>query len=217
MKIQHDEKMVVNGRLTQIGCSFRVKTKTGGVRVAVFRCDCGTVKVMDHFNVKSTTQSCGCMTIEALKAGTHNINRTPKHGKTFTKTYHAWSNIIQRCTNENNEHFYNYGARGITVCEQWSKDFRQFLEDVGEAPSREHAIDRIDNSRGYEPGNVRWVTKKQNQRNRRNTVFVTHEGRTAPLTEFCEEFGVNPNNVRNRIVRGWSFERAITTPVRKST
>lgn len=88
-----------------------------------------------------------------------------KHGYEGSKTYTTWSAMKARCTNKNNDNYFNYGGRGITFCERWNK-FENFLEDMGERPE-DMELDRIDNEGNYESNNCRWVTKSQNALNRR--------------------------------------------------
>lgn len=83
--------------------------------------------------------------------------------------YGAWGQMIQRTTNPKNKDWDLYGGRGITVCMAWRCSFDKFLFDVGPKPEphHEYCLDRLDNSRGYEPGNVAWVTWSESNRNRR--------------------------------------------------
>jgi len=73
----------------------------------------------------------------------------------------------QRCNNPNDSDYQCYGGRGIKVCDRWAKSYDDFESDMGEKPSKDHSIDRIDPDGNYEPGNVRWATSKQQARNRR--------------------------------------------------
>lgn len=122
--------------------------------------------------------------------------------------YKTWSSMIQRCTNERNAKHPQYGARGITVCERW-RDFDLFYADVGERPFPDAQIDRIDNDKGYEPGNVRWVSRKENQRNRRANHCLTFDGVTKCLAEWEEETGIKSNTILTRIRRGWTAGEAL--------
>lgn len=83
-----------------------------------------------------------------------------------TPEYRAWANAKSRCHNEKHRDYHYYGGRGIRMYEPWLKDFKGFLAEVGERPSKFHSIDRIDGTKGYEPGNLRWATKKIQQVNR---------------------------------------------------
>lgn len=113
-----------------------------------------------------------------------------KHGMTGTKEHRAWSEMKQRCHNPNNDKYKWYGARGITVCDLWRNDFLAFYSHIGPRPSG-YEIDRIDNDKGYEPGNVRWTTKANNVRNRRNTVMVTVNGEEISLEEYASSAGIS--------------------------
>jgi hypothetical protein len=134
-------------------------------------------------------------------------------GRTGTTTeYKIWCGIITRCTNPRSAGFARYGGRDITICPRWRASFSAFLEDVGARPSRGHSIDRIDNDRGYEPGNVRWVTNSEQQRNRGNNHLLTIAGRTQPLAAWCEETGIGHSTIIRRLRLGWSGE-SLVSPV----
>ncbi len=103
----------------------------------------------------------------------------------------------------------------ITVCPAWMDDFDAFLRDVGPRPSPEHSIDRIDNDGNYEPGNVRWATDEQQNRNKSDNVIVAWRGRQMPLVEAVELSCLPYQTVWYRIKRaGWSIDKALTAPVR---
>lgn len=128
--------------------------------------------------------------------------------------YRAWSAIKSRCFNPKVKVYPHYGGRGITMCDRWKNSFENFIADVGARPSAKHSIERKDNDGNYEPGNVEWALFRKQQNNRRNTIKVTVEGVLLPLSVACEKLGVDRNTVWMRIDRGWTPERAITTPAR---
>lgn len=92
------------------------------------------------------------------------------HGKSLDKnsSYRIWANMLSRCRDRGNSGYYLYGARGIKVCKRWLR-FENFYSDMGERPSREHSIDRIDSYGDYELRNCRWATAKEQAVNRRTT------------------------------------------------
>jgi hypothetical protein len=125
--------------------------------------------------------------------------------------YDPWSAMRARCLNAAHHAYKDYGARGIKVCERWN-DFNNFLADMGPRPCSRHTIERIDNNGNYEPGNCRWATMKEQNRNRRNTLMVKFRGSQMPLIEACELAGNDYNRVHHRISAGWDVLRAIETP-----
>ena len=130
-------------------------------------CDCGNESVVLGGNLRSgRTTSCGCAVAEANRRRlvTHGLSRSannPGH-----PLYETWVGMRRRCHSPKNEAFARYGGRGIEVCPEWRDDFLQFLADVGERPTPNHSLDRIDNDKGYEPGNVRWATPQEQADNR---------------------------------------------------
>lgn len=127
-------------------------------------CECGTVGVVRTGRLKQgRSRSCGCRKGENIS-----LARTT-HGLTGHPLFHVWSAMHQRCENPNHKSYDGYGGRGIVVCSRWSgpSGFPHFLEDMGEKPSPDHSIDRIDNEAGYSPDNCRWATRSQQQRNKR--------------------------------------------------
>ncbi len=121
--------------------------------------------------------------------------------------------MVQRCHNPKNHAYSRYGGRGIEVCQRWRDSFVDFMADVGPRPSLAHEIDRIDNEKGYAPGNVRWATSKQQGRNRSTNHRITALGETLCIVEWSERTGLSKETIRQRLKRGWSPERAVTAPL----
>lgn len=134
-----------------------------------------------------------------------------KHGMTRDPLYRLWINIKDRCSNPNNPYFRNYGGRRISLASEFRDDFTKFAEEIGPRPSTKHSIDRINNNLGYVPGNLRWATKKEQARNMRKNVILTHDGRSQALAAWAEEIGLVPSALWYRIfVARMSVADAVT-------
>lgn len=163
------------------------------------RCDCGAERVVVAGHLRSGhTRSCGC--------------RQTIHGGTDTPEHLAWSDIKARCCNPGHASYPDYGGRGITVCDRWRNSFPAFLEDVGPRPSPSHSVGRVNNDRGYEPGNVTWQTATEQMNNRRNSRRLTFRGETLTLSQWAARLGVSRSRIQNRLDRGWTVEEAFTLP-----
>lgn len=142
-----------------------------------------------------------------------NKNGNVTHGGHGTITYARWKSMMQRCYTTTASNFPYYGGKGITVCERWH-DFAAFRTDMGECKKSE-TLDRIDNAKGYEPGNCRWATMAEQNRNRSNCIELTHDGRTMILRDWASAIGISPNALAQRLYLGWSVERALATPLKR--
>jgi hypothetical protein len=129
-----------------------------------------------------------------------------------TRLHKIWRGMNDRCANPKSPDYQNYGGRGIAVCPEWSA-FRRFRDDMGEPPSLAHTLERIDGSKNYAPGNCRWATRKEQNRNKRNNVLLTHAGKTMCVGEWGEHLGIRPGTIQRRMDYGWSVERCLTEPV----
>lgn len=114
------------------------------------------------------------------------MNRSHGACERDAKLYRTWKTMMHRCYNPKREKYKDYGGRGITVCNEWH-DPNTFINwSYTHGYQTGLQIDRIDNGRGYSPDNCRWVTAKENSRNRRNTVFLTINGETKSVAEWTE-------------------------------
>lgn len=184
-------------------------------------CECGEVGEYRLYSLRNgNTRSCGCLSREMAVERGHRIGGGKViHGGTGTAEYRTWSSMKSRCTNANNPGWDNYGGRGITVCERWLESFPAFLEDMGRRPSERHSIHRVDNDGNYEPGNCVWATAEEQARNKRNSVYIEHNGERILLVEMVETLkesldGAIPiETVEHRLRCGKSV-RESTRPVR---
>lgn len=175
------------------------------------RCDCGRATTVFTTNLTSRqTTSCGCFRREQV-AKSHTTHGDCRGGHPTTERY-AWASMIQRCHNQRNHAYKNYGGRGITVYSRWRRSYKVFLGHVGRRPSSRHSLDRRDNSNGYYPSNVRWATKQEQARNRRGLRLVTAFGITQCVAAWHEMTGVNQITINKRLGRKWPPEKAVSLP-----
>lgn len=162
-------------------------------------CDCdGNKYVNQQHLIRGTVKSC------CLKE---------MHGKSNSPEHLTLKRMKNRCLNKNHNRFFDYGGRGIKICDRWLNSFSDFLSDMGEKPFKEAQIDRKDNDGDYTPDNCRWVTAKQNSNNKRNSHFLYFDGDKKTVTEWARHIGLKPDVLFQRIKLGWSTRRMLTTPV----
>lgn len=177
------------------------------------QCDCGNTKVIDKRNlVKGFTSSCGCL----HKERTSIANTT--HHDTDSRLYNVWSAIKRRCYNKTVPEYKRYGARGITMCDEWRDDYGSFMKwafDHGYDPNAkrgECTIDRIDNDKGYSPENCRWVPISVQANNHSANRRINYEGKSYTISELAQKFNIEYSKFYQRVKKyDWDIEKAIQT------
>lgn len=201
---------------------YRILTWDGvrrGLRVAIGEpdengmircvCDCGKEQTvpLSTFRKRTEAHSCGCLAAKV------NADRTRTHDRSYTPEYTAWARMIQRCHNPKNGAYKNYGGRGIAVCNEWLNSFETFFAHVGLRPSAGHSLDRYPVQSGnYQPGNVRWATREEQQNNLRTNISLTHEGQTLTLSEWARKLGLPHRLLRTRYDAGWPPAKILAMP-----
>jgi hypothetical protein len=161
--------------------------KIGKYRTAAIVCDCGSELVVHVSNIKKLNRH-GCA--RCLGKVKHGMCRTPE--------YNTWYNMINRCYNQSNKSYKNYGGRGVSVCDRWNPfeggSFENFYKDMGPKPGFSYHLDKefiFSDNLLYAPGLVAWVDRKENIRRRRNCLWILLNGIKMPMTEFLENIGVD--------------------------
>lgn len=138
--------------------------------------------------------------------------RKTTHGQSKSPIYGAWCRMLGRVRPSHPQRA-EYYDRGIRVCDRW-RSFENFFSDMAPMPSGA-SLDRIDNDRGYEPGNCRWASPKQQARNRRSNTLLVCGGRKATVAEWSEDVGLSQATIVKRLGRGWTVEAALLTASRE--
>ena len=163
--------------------------------------------------------SCGCV---GVAQGKDSPNY--KHGMSRTRIFNVYRDMINRCYNHNDVSYIHYGARGVTVCDEWlgDKGVKEFCEWSYKNGYDENAtrgqctLDRIDPNGDYRPENCRWVSMSVQANNKRNNNYYTIDGVTKTLSEWCREYGnLCVQSVYNRLQRGWDIKTALEKPMQK--
>lgn len=170
------------------------------------RCDCG--------KYTATPRGWGLRNGIVRSCGRRACKRRENHEWDKIPEYNVWLGMRKRCCKSNHQAFADYGGRGIKICERWQTSFSAFLADMGPRPTPKHQLNRIDNDGNYEPSNCNWVLQSENMRNTRYSRLLTFQEITLTLVEWTERTGIPENTIRERIRRGWSVEKSLTTPAR---
>ena len=170
------------------------------------KCSCneGTVKNYRADSLKTgKSLSCGCI----------RKSYPLTHGMTGTLEFNIWRGMKYRCNNSNFSGYKYYGGKGIKVCERWEESFENFYQDMGKIPSENHSIERIKSNEDYTPENCKWATKLEQGRNTSFNHNIEYKGEIKCLSEWAEFLDMKYSTLSNRIQRGWTVERAFTSPI----
>jgi hypothetical protein len=187
--------------------SLHGKNKHGQL-VWLVKCACGCKKFVLGTNLRlGRTKSCGCKTkvFISKSATTHGMSRRGCK----SSEYVTWANMIARCYKPSNPSYFRYGAVGITVCDRWMK-FINFFEDMGKKPSPLYTIDRIKSNIGYEPGNCKWATKKEQSLNLCHTKVIQIGNERDSIAGWCKKAGISRVTYLCRVRQGWLQTEALT-------
>jgi len=185
-------------------------TKTNKIkttkRCATFQCNCGKKFDCIILAVKNgNTKSCGCLRDNKIQQQGF---KNKDHGQRNHRLYKTWQGMIRRCNDPNDFGYYNYGGRGIKVCDRW-KDINNFLLDMYATYQEGLELDRINVNGNYEPDNCRWITRKQNMNNTRRSRYIEYNGITKTVSEWSDELNIPYKRLLARL-NNWSVEKSFT-------
>lgn len=180
------------------------------------RCKCGNFTTCCSDNLKQgKVKSCGCLRRLSAK------EQSTKHGLSSSSEYWIYRTMKSRTLNPKDISYKRYGALGVRVCDRWiagdgkRTGFECFYKDMGPRPSSGHSLDRYPNGAGnYEPGNVRWATRKEQQNNMKSNKLLTWEGETLTIKQWSEKTGITSSALYQRAAKGWSTVKILTTPLK---
>ena len=191
-------------KLTAIECVGRGRNKSALWRC---RCDCGNEVQILSISLKQERPH-SCLSCKMQSAW----NTRPSHKESNTRLYSIYYNMRKRCEKKNAVNYSNYGGRGITVCDEWS-DYKAFSEWAKSSGYSDNlTLERIYVNKGYSPENCCWATYKEQANNTRANHWIEHDGKRMTLTEWANVTGLNKTTIFCRLKRGWSAEKALTTP-----
>lgn len=185
---------------------------SGGRRLSWCRCICGTERICitdNLFNGRSS--GCGCL---SKKTAFSFLPRNASKCSCSTHVRHSWNMMLHRCFNKKYDAYSRYGGAGITVCEDWFY-LKNFIRDMGDPP-KGLTLDRISPFGNYEPGNCRWATRYEQNRNKKKHHTLCYKGERKLVIDWSRELNIEYATLMGRIIRGWGDEKVLTTPIDKS-
>lgn len=176
--------------------------KKGKYSFWVCQCECGNKKIIRQDNLTTGhTTSCGC--------------NAKKHLMGDTRIYHIWHTMLRRCNDKKHEKYEFYGNKGIEVCKEWA-DFKNFYNwAIVNGYNDKLTLDRVDFNGNYEPDNCRWITQKEQCRNKKNNLYIEYQGQTKTLVEWTELLNISYSRTYSQIKRGWSIDKVLESEVRE--
>ena len=201
------------GELTAIRFDHRDNSDRNKPHYWVFRCDCGN-EIVARKSAVASGNTLRCKDCSSKRRS--QLNKT--HGMTKTRLYRIWAGIVGRCNSTATTSWNRYGAKGISVCEEWLtfENFRDWAFANGYNDSL--TIDRINPIGNYEPSNCRWANTREQANNKQKTLWIEYHGQRMPLSYWADSLGINYHTLYDRLyLHGWSVEKAFTMPVRRAS
>lgn len=159
-------------------------------------CDCGNKYIGYATRIKNGNRKqckkCGYKDV-AIKNSTHCMR--------YSSEYSSWRSMKERCLNKSSKDYENYGAKGITIYEKWINSFEDFFSYIGKKQYGQ-SIDRIDNTKGYYPENVRWANQSTQQRNKNNSLWLEWNGKKTHISDIAKELNISSSAAHLRYKRG---------------
>lgn len=182
---------------------YKEKSKT------VFKCKCDCGKIVDNIQpfslISGNTKSCGCYNKELRMK--RNLKHNDAHRENKTRLYKIWIDMRKRCNNPNTKSAKNYYFKNIKVCEAWN-DYNIFKEwALNNGYNDDLTIERIDNSLGYNPENCKWILKSEQSKNRTTNHYISYNGETHTLTEWCKIKNISRTTLYKKLKKGITVEQ----------
>ena len=199
------------GKLTVLKLQDEIRSQTLDIKkTALCICDCGIHLIVEKYNLSSgNTTQCNSCAVFTRGNKTHGHSNPLRSNTIEYKTYMAWKSMLSRCYNENQVSYDRYGARGITVCDEWKNSYENFLNDMGLLPDFNMQIDRIDNDGNYNKSNCRWATREQQANNKSNNRVITYNNESLTLQQWATKVGIKRGTIAKRLNTGCSVEVAL--------
>lgn len=223
------ETALIDGIVKSCGCEYKRNQDVTGFRFGrllvidkiienkttfcVCKCDCGNITKQKFSVIKrGDIKSCGCLGKEVYSKG------TPTHNLYYTRLHHIYFGMKDRCYRKTSPGYKNYGARGITISDEWlgENGFVNFYNWANANGYKEDlSIDRIDNNKGYSPDNCRWATALEQQNNTRYNLILTYKGEKLTLSQAARKFNISTSTIWTRVKKyGKDLEIALQSPIR---